>query len=73
MSGTPVSIFQILGMRFRGNRPDVIIPAYTTLVFRGEDVSIGDVESTYIANRGTIRNAQDLIQLMTAEETPPRP
>lgn len=66
-SGTPVSVLTILGMRLRGNPPDLILSAYTSLVFAGDDAPLSEVESVYIANRGTIRNAQDLIDAVRAD------
>lgn len=68
-SGEPVALFNILGMRLRGNPPSLLIDAYIVLKKRGFETSIAEVENIYIANKDRIRDFQDLIDRVQETET----
>ncbi len=57
LSGSPISIFALFGMRLRGSPAKMLIQAYTMLRMRGLDVKIADVERTYIAIRARVQCA----------------
>ncbi len=60
-SGGKGSFFQLLGMRLR-RTPLWVVDAYVSLLHSGEVVSLGEVESCYIANRATTFDARDLVE-----------
>jgi uncharacterized protein YqfA (UPF0365 family) len=64
MSGAPVMLTSILGMRLRGTPPNLVIDAYIQLRMRGHDVELADVERLYIAQRQRVRSAGDLVDLV---------
>jgi len=64
MSGGRGTLLQIVGMRLRGTPPMMIVEAYTSLLHSGQDVRLIEVESTYVANKTTVMNAHDLIELV---------
>lgn len=66
-SGGRGSLLGIVGMRLRGTPVNLVIDAYTSLIHRGEKVSLRHVESVYIAQRANIMEARDLIDHMTEE------
>jgi uncharacterized protein YqfA (UPF0365 family) len=66
MSGGRVSVFEILGMQFRGNPPSLLVDAYVALLMQGVETSIGDVERTYIAHRTQVADAADLARIVRA-------
>ena len=51
MSGAKVTLFSIVGMHMRGCPPGFLVDAYCALVHSGHDITIGQVESCYIANK----------------------
>jgi uncharacterized protein YqfA (UPF0365 family) len=67
LTGGRASIFSIIGMRLRGSPVPLILDAYLALVQKGKSVTLAQVESAYIANRGRIFTAADLLGLMPAE------
>ena len=67
LSGVPVSVVQILGMRLRGVPPRLIVDSLITLVHRGHpyDRMLGyQAESLYLAQRGLIRSPEHLADLV---------
>jgi len=68
MAGAPVSIIHIIGMRMRGNPPELIIPAYISLHHSGDMIPLSEVESTYIANPGRIHTVKELVDEVLAEQ-----
>jgi uncharacterized protein YqfA (UPF0365 family) len=72
LSGGPVSIFQIVGMRLRGTPVALVTNAHLALVQSGQPSEVRHVESTYIANRHRIRDEGDLIGLLKSslDKTP---
>ena len=54
MSGAPVGMFSIIGMRMRGCPPPFLVDAYCALVHSGHDVTIQQVESCYISRKHEI-------------------
>lgn len=60
MSGCPVSLFDLLGMRLRGNNPNLLIEAYVMLRMRNIPVNIQDVEREYAANKHQINSSAEL-------------
>jgi uncharacterized protein YqfA (UPF0365 family) len=67
LSGVPVSVLRILGMRLRGTPPDVVIDALVTLAHGGYECDshrMSLAESTYLAQRGRIESAADLADIV---------
>ena len=67
-AGAPVSIMQIMGMRFRGNPGRLLIDAYIVLMQAGEKTTIAEVESVYTANKNKVMNIDILVQLVREHE-----
>jgi uncharacterized protein YqfA (UPF0365 family) len=68
LSGGKVSIFDILGMRLRGNPPSLLIDAYLALLMSNQDMSIAKVERVYIANKSRILFADDIVRFVIESE-----
>ncbi len=66
-SGAKVPLATIIGMRFRGTNPWLVIDAYIRLVKRNMKPSIDQIEAMYIAYGERIRTAEELIDLVTDE------
>jgi uncharacterized protein YqfA (UPF0365 family) len=67
LSGAPVSLIQILGMRLRGVPPRLIVDALVTLVHRGhpyDGMLCARAESLFLAQRGLIRSPEHLADLV---------
>src|SRR5688572_9824386 len=64
MSGTPVSLFALIGMLLRGNPRSLLVDAYIQLNHRGSPATIADVELAYIANRHRVRTSHDLVSFV---------
>ena len=64
MSGAPVSLISILGMRLRGTPPNLVIDAYIQLRMRGNETGLADVERQYIAQQQRVRSSGDLVDLV---------
>jgi uncharacterized protein YqfA (UPF0365 family) len=67
LSGAPVSILQLIGMRFRGVPPRLIVDTLVALVHRGHPHDRARcylVESTYLARRGLIETPEQLADLV---------
>ena len=62
LSGGRGSLLQIMAMRLRGAPTRMTIEAHTTLLHSGEKVRLTEVEATYLANRGQIIEARDLVE-----------
>ncbi|GIW92137.1 MAG: hypothetical protein KatS3mg110_0178 [Pirellulaceae bacterium] len=65
--GTPVSVFDIIGMRLRGSPPLLLIDAYSTLRHDDYSVTIGQVERAYLGARNRITTSDDLVELVKAQ------
>jgi len=65
--GRPVSLISIVVMRLRGNPPLLLIDAYIALHRSGVDISIAEVENTYIDNRIRVRNSEDLVHFVKSK------
>ena len=63
-SSCPVSLLTILGMRFRGNPPGLLIEAYIVLAKSGVNAPLDVVEVVYIANKTKARSPDDLVTLV---------
>lgn len=63
MHGVPVSLFHILGMRLRGNPPTILVDAYIKLHRAGDDVTLMELEHTYIDSRSRILSDLDLVEV----------
>jgi uncharacterized protein YqfA (UPF0365 family) len=67
ISGVPVSIVQLLGMRLRGVPPNLIVDSLVTLVHRGHpfDRSLcAQAESLYLAQRSLIQSPEHLADMV---------
>ena len=63
-SGAKIPLARIIGMRLRGNPPKLLIDTYLAMIHAGEEVSMADVESVYIANKSQATNSDILAQLV---------
>lgn len=76
LSGAPVSAIQLLGMRLRGVPARMIVDAVVTLVHRGHpfDGSVYRLaESTYLAQRGLIRDSTQLAEMVEKQMPAAKP
>jgi len=64
LHGAPVTIFQIIGMRLRGNPTTLLIDAYIALKRAGISTTMDDVEKVYIDGRNHILMTDDLVELV---------
>ena len=67
MSGAPISLVQLIGMRLRGVPPNLIVDSVVTLVHRGQPFErrlCYEAESLYLAQRGLIRSPEQLADLV---------
>jgi uncharacterized protein YqfA (UPF0365 family) len=67
LSGAPITIFQLIGMRLRGVPTGMVVDAVITLVHRGHPHTprlARDVESTYLAQRGFIESSTQLADMV---------
>lgn len=69
LSGAPISMINLLGMRIRGTPVRLIGEAYVELTHRGAAVTVTDVERVYLANRSRVRNARDLVDFAVESAT----
>jgi len=70
LSGVPVSLVQIFGMRLRGVPPMLVVDALATLVHRGHAYDPSTfylTESIYLTRRDEIRSPGDLADLVENE------
>jgi uncharacterized protein YqfA (UPF0365 family) len=70
MSGAPISLLQLLGMRFRGVPQRLIVDAVVTLVHRGHSFNPKLsylAESLYLAKRSLIQSPEHLADLVEKE------
>ncbi|MFN4259785.1 MAG: flotillin-like FloA family protein [Gemmataceae bacterium] len=73
LSGAPVRVLDIVGMRLRGNPPRLIVEAYATLRHRGVQVTVAQVESAYIAHKGKIFDSTRLADRVEKQARPQEP
>lgn len=64
MSGAPVSMLHIVGMRIRGNPPGLMVDTLAALKHRGVDATMHIVESTYLAHKGQPFTPAELADLV---------
>jgi uncharacterized protein YqfA (UPF0365 family) len=67
MSGVPISIIQLIGMRLRGVPPNLIVDSLVTLVHRGHPFDrrlCSQAESLYLAQRSLIQSPEHLADLL---------
>ena len=69
LSGEPVALFSIFGMRLRGNPPNLLIDAYIVLRKRGVDTTISEIENTYIDSKTRIFNYADLVDVVESRKS----
>lgn len=71
MSGAPVSMVQLIGMRLRGVPPNLIVDSVVTLIHRGQPFSrklCYEAESLYLTQRGAIRSPEQLADLVEKQQ-----
>jgi uncharacterized protein YqfA (UPF0365 family) len=76
LTNTPVSFAEILGMRWRGTPPWVIVPALIELRGRGIPVSADALENQYQGARECgepVATATELVRLVMAARSAPPP
>jgi hypothetical protein len=64
LTGAPVSLIRIIGMRLRGCPALLIIDARTMLVQSGHSAPIDTVERTYLMHRSSVFSPEDLAALV---------
>ena len=64
LHGAPVSVIQIVGMRLRGNPPEILIDAFIALRRAGLVVTIADVENAYFDGKNRVSNSNDLVEIV---------
>ena len=64
LSGAPISVLQLLGMRLRQTPIRLVMDAYRALIHSGTMVDSKTVESVYIANHHRILGTADLVNLV---------
>lgn len=62
-SGASLPLFYIIGMRFRGNPPNLLIDAYIELIKSGIKIPMDHVECIYIKYKSKIRTPHDLAEM----------
>jgi uncharacterized protein YqfA (UPF0365 family) len=70
LSGAPISVVQLVGMRLRGVPSGLIVDALVTLVHRGhvhDPRRCRIAESIYLAQRGLIGSPEQLADLVEKE------
>ncbi|MFG0332800.1 MAG: hypothetical protein ACF8TS_05500 [Maioricimonas sp. JB049] len=63
MSGAPIPMTAVVGMRLRRNPVTLLLDAYLTLRWKQIPVSIREVESCYMEHRNRIATADDLMEV----------
>ena len=64
LTGVPVSILEIIGMRLRRTPPGLIVDAATILRHRGEKVSVAEIEHCYLGFGNSQMSAAELADLV---------
>jgi uncharacterized protein YqfA (UPF0365 family) len=64
LSGAPITLVQLVGMRLRGTPVKMITDAAVALVQSGHSVSCHQVERAYLANRHRIMTMADLLEIV---------
>jgi hypothetical protein len=64
LSGVPVSITDVIGMRLRGSPPAMIVDALIALKFQNVPATAADVEAAYLAHPGAVSGAAELVELV---------
>lgn len=77
LTGTPVSIIQIIAMRLRGTPAKLVLHAAIALRQRGETITVEEVERSYLArglgNTMTATELADLAQELKRKTDASRP
>ena len=69
LSGSPVPLVHVIGMRLRGNPPLLLIDAYLVLAKSGEEISMDEVETTYMANKHRVKDLRELVDCLRDQRT----
>jgi hypothetical protein len=64
LSGVPVGLANVIGMRLRGNPPSLIVDALIALKFQNVPANVREVEGTYMAHKNAVYGAADLVGLV---------
>ena len=64
LSGAPVSVLHLLGMRLRRTPIRLVMDAYRSLIHSGTLVDAKKVEGVYVANHYRILGTGDLVNLV---------
>ncbi|QDU37669.1 SigmaW regulon antibacterial [Maioricimonas rarisocia] len=67
MSGAPIPMTAVVGMRLRNNPVTLLLDAYLTMRWKQIPVSIREVESCYMQHRNRITTADDLMEVVMQE------
>ena len=67
-SGVPIHIFNIIGMKLRGNPAQLLIDAYVLLSKEGVAVSLDETEYLFMRNRNRIRLPEELVRLVKEQK-----
>lgn len=68
MSGAPISLFDVVGMRLRGNPVTLLVDTYLTLRWKQIPATIAEVERCYMENRNRVTTAEDLEELVARQQ-----
>jgi uncharacterized protein YqfA (UPF0365 family) len=72
LSGAPVSLISLIGMRLRGSPVNLLLDAFIALRQAGfHHIQMRDVESLYLIHRGRIVTMQDLVELVRSKHPLP--
>jgi len=67
MSGAPISLFDVVGMRLRGNPVTLLIDTYLMLKWKQIPATIAEVERCYMENRNIEPSSEELMRLVAEE------
>lgn len=72
LSGVPVSILDVIGMRLRRSPPDLIVRTAIVLRHRGQPASLVDIEAAYLGFGSGVTSPDELADLVL-QHYPPGP
>jgi uncharacterized protein YqfA (UPF0365 family) len=70
LSGAPISLLHLIGMRLRGSPVGLLIDTHVMLVHQQRPVDLRKLESAFIAHRGAIYSSEDLIRYVEEADAP---
>jgi uncharacterized protein YqfA (UPF0365 family) len=70
LSGVPVSLFDLIGMRMRGTPAKLVVDALIVLRHGGVSTTAREVESLYLAHKESVASAGDLVQIVLDQKEP---